>query len=208
MGNRCVITTPQRRVGLYLHWNGSIDTVEPLLKYCELKGYRSPEADCYGWARMCAVMCNFFGGTLSVGIDAYIDDERENPGDNGIYVISNWKVVERVYPYDGYEEIREHDFDGMLRALDDAMPEGERLGEFLDSVEIPATELVAGDMVWVRGIRDAWELHEVAGFGKPRSRCGEGPDMPYVKRYDHDGDWLWNANNFIDSETVRIRPRG
>ena len=157
---------------------------------------------------MCAVMCNFFGGTLSVGIDAYTDDERENPGDNGIYVISNWKLVERVYPYDGYEEIREHDFDGMLRALDDAMPEGERLGEFLDSVEIPATELVAGDMVWVRGIRDAWELHEVAGFGKPRSRRGEGPDMPDVKRYDHDGDWLWNANNFIDSETVRIRPRG
>jgi len=25
MGNRAVITTPERKVGLYLHWNGGLD---------------------------------------------------------------------------------------------------------------------------------------------------------------------------------------
>ena len=30
MGNRAVITTPQRKVGLYVHWNGGRDTIEPL----------------------------------------------------------------------------------------------------------------------------------------------------------------------------------
>ena len=48
MGNRAVITTPQRKVGLYVHWNGGRDTIEPLLRYCELKGYRDPAKDEYG----------------------------------------------------------------------------------------------------------------------------------------------------------------
>lgn len=43
MGNRAVIITPDKNLALYLHWNGGRDTVEPLLKYCELQGYRPPE---------------------------------------------------------------------------------------------------------------------------------------------------------------------
>lgn len=54
MGNRAVITTPERKVGVYLHWNGGRDTVEPLLKYCELQGYRAPSSDEYGFARASA----------------------------------------------------------------------------------------------------------------------------------------------------------
>ena len=208
MGNRAVLTTEERRVSCYLHWNGSIDTVEPLLKYCELKGYRSPEADSYGWARICQVMGNFFGGACSIGIDAYTDDKHENPGDNGIYVIGdNWKIVDRIYPYDGYEETREHDFAGMLRALDESMPEGERLGEYLGSVEVPTSDLKVGDEVWLPAPDGTRQAFPVAGFGRPSSRKGAGPEMPYVERFDHDGDFLWNANNFISSETVRIRPR-
>lgn len=76
MGSRAVITTPKREIGLYLHWNGGRDTVEPLLRYCELKGYRAPSADSYGWARLAQVAGNFFGGTCSVGIDAYISDSE------------------------------------------------------------------------------------------------------------------------------------
>lgn len=45
MGNRAVITTSERKVGVYLHWNGGRDTIEPLLKYCELQGYRPPSSD-------------------------------------------------------------------------------------------------------------------------------------------------------------------
>ena len=139
MGNRAVITTPERKIGLYLHWNGGRDTVEPLLRYCELKGYRPPSADTYGWARMAQVMGNFFGGTLSVGIGTYTDDERMDPGDNGIYVIDGWRIVERLRakhddgwrpagtePIPAEDEQGVYDFDEMLHALDRAMPEGER----------------------------------------------------------------------------------
>lgn len=49
MGNRAVITTTKKDLAIYLHWNGGRDTVEPLLKYCELQGYRPPSVDCYGW---------------------------------------------------------------------------------------------------------------------------------------------------------------
>ena len=96
MGNRAIITTRERKIGLYLHWNGGRDTVEPLLRYCELQGYRPPSSDNYGWARICQVVGNFFGGTLSVGIGPYTDDASMDPGDNGIYVIEGWRIAERL----------------------------------------------------------------------------------------------------------------
>lgn len=86
---------------MYLHWNGERDTVEPLLRYCELKGYRTPSSDDYGWARLCQVVGNFFGGTLSVGIMPYSDDGRMDPGDNGIYIIEEWRIADRILPYEG-----------------------------------------------------------------------------------------------------------
>ncbi len=99
MGNRAVITTKERDLALYLHWNGGRDTVEPLLKYCELQGYRPPSADSYGWARMAQVMGNFFGGSLSVGIDLF--KRLRDQGDNGVYVIDGWKVAEHIaFDYD------------------------------------------------------------------------------------------------------------
>ena len=99
MGNRAVITTKERELALYLHWNGGRDTVEPLLRYCEFQGYRPPSADIYGWARMAQVMGNFFGGALSVGIDLF--KHLRDQGDNGVYVIDGWKVVEHIgFDYD------------------------------------------------------------------------------------------------------------
>lgn len=55
--------------------------MEPLLRYCELKGYRDPATDDYGWARMCQVVGNFFGGTNSLGIMPYTTDERMGAGE-------------------------------------------------------------------------------------------------------------------------------
>ena len=81
MGNRAVITTPEKDLALCLHWNGGRDTVEPLLKYCELQGYRPPSTDTYGWARMAQVVGNFFGGSMSLGIDRF--DRLGDQGDNG-----------------------------------------------------------------------------------------------------------------------------
>lgn len=53
MGNRAVITAAERKIGLDLHWNGGSDTVEPLLRHCELKGCRAPISNDYGRTRLC-----------------------------------------------------------------------------------------------------------------------------------------------------------
>lgn len=150
MGNRAVITTKEHEIGVYLHWNGGRDTVAPLLRYCELQGYRPPSADCYGWARICQVMGNFFGGGLSLGIDRFV--RLSDPGDNDIYVIDDWGIVGREGLYDGFTEQDEYDFDEMLRAFDDAMPENEQLGEYLDAVDVPVADIELGDEVWMETV--------------------------------------------------------
>lgn len=222
MGNRAIITTKERETYVYLHWNGGRDTVEPLLRYCELQGYRPPSEDCYGFARMCQVMGNFFGGTLSLGVGAYTTDAEMDPGDNGIYVIEGWRIAEHLKCEYGpdwepvgtrevqpWKEQHEHDFDAMLRELDEAMPERLRLGDFLDSVEVPTSSLVIGDEVWMRKFEDGWKAFPVVGFGLPNSRWEDygTEEVPYVAMWDHDGDWSWNANNYLFDDTVRIRPR-
>lgn len=130
MGNRAVITTRENwandGVGIYLHWNGGRDSVEAFLKYCELKGYRSPSEDCYGWARLCQVVGNFFGGTTSIGINTLWKLDCDNY-DNGVYIIDGWEIVDRHY-FDGQEQDY-YDMDEMLLAIDKAMPESERITE-------------------------------------------------------------------------------
>ena len=111
---------------MYLHWNGGRDSVEAFLKYCKLKGYRPPELDCYGWARLCQVIGNFFGGELSIGIDKYDKLDKDN-GDNGVYVIENWNIVDRLFI--SWPEQHEYDLIGMLKSINNAQPEKERLSE-------------------------------------------------------------------------------
>jgi hypothetical protein len=132
MGKRAVITTKENfennGVGIYLHWNGGYDSVNAFLKYCELKGYRSPNEDCYGWARLCQVLGNFFGSTTSIGIDVVNKLDCDN-WDNGVYIIEDWKIVDRKY--NRYGEQMEYELEEMLMDIDRAMPEGEKLGEEL-----------------------------------------------------------------------------
>ena len=130
MGNRAVITTKSNfendGIGVYLHWNGGRDSVEAFLKYCELHEYRSPETDCYGWARLVQVIGNFFGGSTSVGIDICSRLDCDNY-DNGVYLVENWKIVGRVY-HSGLEQA-EYGLKEMLTYIDGRMPEREQLGE-------------------------------------------------------------------------------
>lgn len=133
MGNRAVITTSMMNdvknsndIGVYLHWNGGRDSVESFLTYCKMQGFRCPEYDNYGWARLCQVIANFFGGDgLSVGIDKCCNLDCKN-GDNGVYVIKNWEVVGRRY-FDREEQYR-YDLYEMLCDIDAAQPKKMQLG--------------------------------------------------------------------------------
>ena len=75
MGNRSIIKPKDKNIGVYLHWNGGIDSVTAFLKYCELRRFRSLD-DTYGMARFCQVVGNFFGGSLSIGIETDIDESK------------------------------------------------------------------------------------------------------------------------------------
>ena len=207
MGNRAVITTERRDLGVYLHWNGGRDSVEAFLKYCELRGFRSPDTDEYGWARLCQVVANFMGADgLSVGISRYTTDRGMDPGDNGIYVIEGWRIAGRVYPYAGFEEQDAYPLREMLLEIDRAQPEGQRLGGYLAAREVPVSEVRLGDLVYFREVGGRYVAHEVVGFGEP-GKVVNGRDVggrPYVAMYDGYMPASENCNNYVLGDTARL----
>ena len=104
MGNRAVITTEEYRVkgnsfdkngiGIYLHWDGSPEDIEGFLRLAKEAGIRKPENDDYGWARLCQIIANDIGGVdTGIGINTLKHLDCNN-GDNGVYVIKDWEIVE------------------------------------------------------------------------------------------------------------------
>lgn len=124
MGDRAVIATADKGVGVYLHWNGGRDFVEAFLLFCKLKGYRPPETDNYGWARLCQVIGNFFGGETSIGIDQYFRLDTNN-WDNGVYIIKDWEIIDRLFA--PIVEQHQHDLLEILQQINEAQPPKEQL---------------------------------------------------------------------------------
>ena len=125
MGNRAVITTDKNLndTGIYLHWDGGRDSVEAFLAYCDLKHYRKPENDSYGYAMLINVITNYFGDGLScdVGNCQHLDCDNY---DNGVYIIKDWRIVDRLY---AHEEQYCYDFITMINEIDERQPERMKL---------------------------------------------------------------------------------
>ena len=106
MGNRAVIafqdetcrTVQPDSLGIYLHWNGGPESVTAFLDAAKELGVR--REDEYGAARLCQIIGNWFGGTLSVGVGPCRGLDIDN-GDNGTYVVDlenhGWKVARRIH---------------------------------------------------------------------------------------------------------------
>lgn len=199
MGNRAIVKPKGKNIGVYLHWNGGIDSVTAFLKYCELKDYRSFD-DSYGIARFCQVVGNFFGGGLSIGIQSGIGETKHDAAyiDNGIYVVKGWKIVEHI----GEREPREgYDLNDMLKAIDVKQPESEQLGDFLDAVETPIENIKVGDVVFVQNINGNYEKHKVVGIGEDCVVNGSNVlGIPYVDKW---GNGPNNPNNYLRGK-VRV----
>ena len=199
MGNRAIIKQKGKDIGVYLHWNGGIDSVTAFLKYCELKDYRSFE-DSYGEARFCQVVGNFFGGGLSIGIYSGIGETKYDAEyiDNGIYIVEGWKIVGHI----GEREPKEgYDLDDMLKEIDSKQPLSEQLGDFLDGVETPVSEIKVGDIVFVQDIRGNYEKWEVVGIGEDKVVNGTNVlGIPYVNKWSSGPN---NPNNYI-REKARV----
>ena len=211
MGNRAVICLAKtyepktsNQQGVYIHWNGGYDSVEAFLTYCKLKGYTPPEMDCYGWARLCQVIGNFFGGSLSIGIDACCKLDCDN-GDNGTYLIQDWEIVGRKY-HNGPEQHR-YNLTEMLIAIDQAQPVKEQLGkDFFLADEVPISEIKIGDEVYMMNPVDStYKKCTVVGFGDGSRVNGLGrAGIPYVNQYgDEEKGYAWNPNNYIMTNKVR-----
>jgi hypothetical protein len=205
MGNRAVIVTEKNftnnGVGVYIHWNGGRDSVEGFLKYCELRGFRSPDTDCYGYARLIQVIANFFGADgLSVGVDT-IDHLDCDNGDNGVYIIKGWEIVDRQY-FD-WKEQTEYELNDMLHAIDEAQPKEQQLGDFLSAKEVDLKDVKIGDTVYVRVVGGSYKGVKVLDFGDGRIVNGlNTKNLPYAEIV---GEPLGkdNPNNYITSKTVR-----
>lgn len=205
MGNRAVITTRKGwefcGVGIYLHWNGGRDSVEAFLEYCKLKGYRPPDEDNYGWARLCQVIGNFFGGTGSIGIDTLWHLDCDNY-DNGVYIIEGWEIVDRCYMRGG--EQTEYDLTEMLASIDACQPEKEQIGEAFFTAETVATDrLKVGDKVYVPIWTGEYQEHEIVGIGDGRTVNGLNTEgVPYVDTYGE--DFAENVNNYLQGERYKV----
>ena len=204
MGNRAIIKTANGHIGMYLHWNGGRDSVEAFLKYCDLRGFRSPEVDGYGWARLSQVVGNYFGGCLSVGIVELSGVGDGKWCDNGAYIIEDWKIIGRE-DFDGPEQ-HEYKLEEMLKEIDAKQPPKDRLGDYLDAEDVNTDSLKIGDVIYFRDTGlGSLEKQVIVGIGKlgqvmnGRDVCG----VPYVNRFGsaHPEN---NINNYILDETVRI----
>lgn len=128
MGDRAVISNKNKNLGIYLHWYGYREFVESALAYCNVKQYRSPDIDDeYGWARLCQVLGNTLGGSLSLGIGKFDRMDTDN-WDNGTYIIEGWDIKERLYQQ--YEDAKMKDsmFEN-LQYINNKQPKEEQLDE-------------------------------------------------------------------------------
>ena len=109
MGNRAVIAFQSAdldkvrpdTVGIYLHWNGGPDSVHAFVDAAKELGVR--REDEYGAARLCQIIGNWFGGTISLGIGPCGKLDTDN-GDNGTYVVDlknhGWEIARRIHNTD------------------------------------------------------------------------------------------------------------
>ena len=112
MGNRAVIVAhdtnrdnQDKRIGIYLHWCGSEETVKSFLEIAKQKGIRGVDSDPqYCWARLTQIIGDEFSKqgddecSLGIGIVKYLDTYNF---DNGVYYIdNNFDIVNHT---DGYE---------------------------------------------------------------------------------------------------------
>lgn len=208
MGNRAVLTSfkgsealyggviSNDYLGIYLHWNGGRDSVEAFLKYCELQDIPSIEKGDYALARMCQVIGNFFGGTLSIGIDKLNKLDYDN-GDNGVYVIENNTIIGRRFFEEIDGEQQEYDLKDMLYSIDLKQPSSYQFGEDIKKIELlDWHEIELGDYVYLesRGFDKRWEKYEVVGFKEEPI----GPSGSLVCKYPvinkYEGN---NVNNIL-----------
>jgi hypothetical protein len=127
MGNRAVITTEKKQIGIYLHWHGGRDSVESFLKYAELTECDPLDFPGSGLVHLSRIISNYFGDNYSVYIFPYYQLPLDN-SDNGTYIVKGFKIVGRLH-YDGKMEQQNHNLLEMLYEINSQQPRGFKLSK-------------------------------------------------------------------------------
>lgn len=204
MGNKAIIKPIDSNIGIYLHWNGGINSVTSFLEYCKLKGYRDfggKNADGYGIARFVQVVSNFFGGGDSIGVITNVKETEDYAKgiDNGVYVIDGWDIVKRIC---GNDTVENYSIQDMLISIDEAQPIKEQLGkEFFESELVDVSDLNIGDKVYVYdSLYSKYNKHIVVGIGYTDDviNGSQVENIPFINKYCNDkGEYRKNINNYL-----------
>ena len=107
MGNRAVIAFENKpdAVGVYVHWNGGVESVLAFCHAAKSMGARSPNGDnTYAMAGLIRAITLFMhynpGELLSMGVGTVGGLDCDNY-DNGLFIIDgDWNIKERLYNHD------------------------------------------------------------------------------------------------------------
>jgi hypothetical protein len=182
--------------------------VAAFLRYAELAGLPPLTADGGGYAQLLTVLVNFVGNDgLTVALATFDSRRRAEDfdSDNGVYLVRGHEIVGRIAAPRIEQDA--HDLNEMLHALDQAQPEADRLGGYLDATERLTDSLTVGERVWVRdhfSRNSRYILRTVIGHGTGAYVNGAGrPGVPYVDRFDNQ-DNSKNPNSYISTPTAYV----
>lgn len=107
-------------VGVYVHWNGGIESIKPFCQAAKEIGFRCPTGDrSYGVARFTQLVANFFGCTssTSIGVDTLSNLDTDNY-DNGVYIVGeDWEIIGREFDNYTDEPPSDDDVKGFVKRL-------------------------------------------------------------------------------------------
>lgn len=115
MGNRAVITTFGNQKGIYIHWNGGRDSVEPVLWYCKNLMPKTNFATS-DLERIAFVM-------ELLDLNPKIDDINRldcDNYDNGVYVVKDFEIVGRLFKRHDEQDV--YNFTEFVMWINENMP--------------------------------------------------------------------------------------
>ena len=193
-----IVFEDNKDLGLYLHWNGGLDSIEAFFQYCKLT--KKTGGFQYGLLSLYQVIRNW-----SIGLGDIIMNPFNYDTDNGIYIVDKkWNIIDRK-KFNGIEQ-NEYNLEEFLKELDESQPAEYQLGEeYFKGEFIKREDIKIGDEVFITSNIDyKTKRYKVIGIGIDRVLNGRNiKGIPYIDEYGYRG-YENNINNYLSEEEYRV----